>query len=203
MGANEQDTVFVAIEIGADLSGKVHADVENLIGVCEHKGKRRRKIEAAGNGFRFELGSEQPHSGLQHGIDLNGGKPGRSLTGKREQAGNQRGCAANLLADLCSLELLLGWQVGGAEQVGVSQHGGQGIVDLVGCSAHQLTERGQLLGLNELVLQVLEVVKRTAGTIRKRSEAGSRTKLVPGKHHTQTTTSQKTTPPQHTTTSTV
>src|SRR5260221_7689488 len=173
MGANEQDTVFVAIEIGADLSGKVHADVENLIGVCEHKGKRRRKIEAAGNGLRFELGSEQPHSGLQHGIDLNGGKPGRSLTGKREQAGNQRGCAANLLADLCSLELLLGWQVGGAEQVGVSQHGGQGIVDLVGCSAHQLTERGQLLGLNELVLQVLEVVKRTAGPIEKLRELGS------------------------------
>ena len=37
--ANEQSGVFVAIGIGDDLSGKVHADVENLIGVGEHERK--------------------------------------------------------------------------------------------------------------------------------------------------------------------
>ena len=38
------------------------------------------------------------------------------------------------------LEFFLGRQVGGAEQVGISQHGSEGIVNLVGGSAHQLAE---------------------------------------------------------------
>ena len=37
--ADEQGGVFVAIEMGDDLSGEVHADVENLIGVGEHERK--------------------------------------------------------------------------------------------------------------------------------------------------------------------
>ena len=55
--ANKQGGVFVAIEMGDDLSGKVHADVENLIGVGEHERKRRSEFEADGTGFRFQLGS--------------------------------------------------------------------------------------------------------------------------------------------------
>src|SRR6202023_1013874 len=112
--ANEQGGWFVAIEMGDDLSGKVHADVENLIGVGEHERKRRSEFEADGTGFRLQLGSQQAYGGLQHGVDGDGGKPGRSLTGKGEQARNQRGCATDLLADLRGLELFLGWQIGGA-----------------------------------------------------------------------------------------
>ena len=37
--ANEQGGVFVVTEMGDDLSGEVHADVENLIGVREHERK--------------------------------------------------------------------------------------------------------------------------------------------------------------------
>src|SRR4029077_19409563 len=107
VGANEQGGVSVAIEIGDDLSGKVHADVENLVGVCEHKRKRRSEFEADGTGFRFQLWSKQAHGGLQHGIDVDGGQAGRSLTGKSEQARNQCGCAADLLPDSRGLELFL------------------------------------------------------------------------------------------------
>ena len=46
--ANQQGGLFVAIEVGDDLSGKVHADVENLIGVGEHERKRRSEFEAEG-----------------------------------------------------------------------------------------------------------------------------------------------------------
>ena len=54
--ANEQGGLFVAIEMGDDLSGKVHADVENLIGVGQHERKRRSEFEADGTGLRFRLG---------------------------------------------------------------------------------------------------------------------------------------------------
>jgi len=92
--ANEQGGVLVALEMGDDLSGKVHADVENLIGVGEHETEAKERVSKAdGTGFRFQLGSKQAHGGLQHGVDVDGGKPGGSLTGKSEQARNQRGRA--------------------------------------------------------------------------------------------------------------
>jgi len=71
--ANEQGGVFVATEMGDDLSRKVHADVENLIRVGEHERKRRCEFEADGTGFRFQLGSKQAYGGLQHGVDVYGG----------------------------------------------------------------------------------------------------------------------------------
>ena len=105
--ANEQGGVRFAIELGADLSRKVQADVENLVGVGEHGRKRGSEFEADRTGFRLQLGSQQAHGGLQHGVDVDGGKLGRSLTGKSEQARHQRGGAAHLLADLRGLELFL------------------------------------------------------------------------------------------------
>ena len=129
-----------AIEKGADLSSKMQTDVQNLIGVREHKRKRRSEFEANRNGLRLQLGTEQAHGGLQNGIDVDGGKPSWSLARKSEQARHQRGRTADLLAHLRGLEFFLGRQVGGAEQIGVSQHGGEGVVDLVGGSAHQLAE---------------------------------------------------------------
>ncbi len=111
-----------------------------------------------------------------------GGKLGRSLAGKSEQAGNQRGGAADLLADLRGLRLFQRRQAGRAEQVGVSQHGGERVVDLVGGSAHQLAERGQLLRLNELFLQILEVVERTAGPLEKPRQLVSEQALPPENH---------------------
>ena len=150
--ANEQGGVCFGIQMGADLPGKVHANVKNLVGVGEHGRKLRCKFETDRAALRLQLGSKQAHCGLQHGVDVHSGKPSRSLTGKSEQARNQRGGAANLLANLPGLELFLGWQVGRAKQVGVSQHGGERVVDLVRSSSHQLAKRGQLLRLNELFL---------------------------------------------------
>ena len=105
--AHQQSGLGLAIEDGADLSGKVHADVENLVGVGEHRRKRRSEFEADRTGSRLQLRSQQAHGGLQHGVDVDGGKAGRSLAGKREQARHQRGGAADLLADLLGLELFL------------------------------------------------------------------------------------------------
>src|SRR5208283_1138280 len=180
--ANEQGGVYFAMEMGANLSGKVQADVENLVGVGEHVRKRRSEFELDRIGLRFQLGSKQADGGLQHGVDVEGGKLDRSLTGKSEQARHQRGGAADLLADLRGLELFLGWQGGRAEQVGVSQHGGERIVDFVGGSAHQLAEGSQLLGLYKLLLQGLKVVERAAGSFEKQRKLGSEQALPPENH---------------------
>src|SRR5271166_5059836 len=111
--------------MGANLSRKVYADVENLVGVGKHGRKRGSEFEADRTVLRFQWGSKQAHGGLQHGVDIDGGKLDRSLTDKREQARHQRGGAADLLADLRGLELFLRWQGGRAQQIRVSQHGGE------------------------------------------------------------------------------
>src|SRR5271169_1840042 len=98
--------------MSADLSGKVHADVENLVGVGEHGVKRRSEFKADRNAFRLHLGSKEAARSLQHGVDVDDGKPGRSVTGKGEQTRNQSCGAADLLSDLLGLELFLGGQIG-------------------------------------------------------------------------------------------
>ncbi len=70
--ANEQGGAYLAIELGADLSGQVQANVENLVGIGKHGRKRRSEFEVDGSGLRFQLGTEQAHGGLQHGVDVDG-----------------------------------------------------------------------------------------------------------------------------------
>ena len=108
------------MELGADLSRKVQADVENLVGVGEHGRKVGSEFEVDRTGFRLHLWNQQADSGLQHGIDVDGGKLGRSLPGKSEQARHQRGGAADLLPDLPGLDLFLRPQGRRAQQASFS-----------------------------------------------------------------------------------
>ena len=44
-----------------------------------------------------------------------------------------------------------------SEQIGITQHGGDGVVQFVGRAAHQLADRGQFFGFHDLRLQTLQV----------------------------------------------
>ena len=129
--ADEESGVRFAIETGIELPGKVHADMQNLVGVGEHGWNRGGEFEAQGNGSCLQLRSHKAGGGLQYGVDIEGSKLGWSLIGKGEEARYQRGRAPHLFGDLRGLQLFLGWQGGRAEQFGISQHGGERVVDLV------------------------------------------------------------------------
>src|ERR1019366_692540 len=84
--ANEQGGVWFSRELGADLSRKVQANVEHLVGVGEHGRKVGSEFELDRTGFCLHLWNQQADSGLQHGVDVDGRKLGWSLSGKSEQA---------------------------------------------------------------------------------------------------------------------
>jgi len=73
VGVNQQRGVSCSIELSADLSGKVHADVQNLVGVREHGRKRWSQFQADRDGFCLYVRSQQALRGLQHRVDVDRG----------------------------------------------------------------------------------------------------------------------------------
>ena len=53
------------IELATDLSRKMAADMQELVGVGEHVGQRWTEFEAGRNALRFELRGEETHGGLE------------------------------------------------------------------------------------------------------------------------------------------
>ena len=105
--------------------------------------------------MRLQLRTQQAHGGLKQRIWIDWRKAGGGLAREGQEAGDQRFRAAHLLADHPGLMFFLARQIRCAEQIGVAQHRRERIVDLVRRAADQLAERGQLFGLNELLLKKL------------------------------------------------
>ncbi len=153
---------LLRMRASADLSGKVQKHVQELVGIGEDGRQRGAQFQLEVGGLDFKLGRQQTHRGLENGVYVDGCQFGGRLADKRQQAGDQGSGAAHLSGDGGGYGLFLRRHLGGAQQIGVTQHGGERIVDLVSGAAHQLTERCHLLRVDELGLQVFQIVERAA-----------------------------------------
>jgi len=131
--------------------------LEQLIGVRHDERQFRRELNQ-----HFDL--QRPTQGLgefdgraQHGPKVNRVHGGGALPGEIEQAGHQRSGTTDLLADSGGKLLLIGRKLCIRQQVGVTEHGGDGIVEFVSGAAHQLADGCQLFGFGDLRLQALQV----------------------------------------------
>ena len=53
--------------------------------------------------------------------------------------------------------MLAGLESGIQKQIGITHHGGDGIVQFMRCAAYQLADRCQLFGFGDLRLQTLQI----------------------------------------------
>ena len=140
--ADLQGGVRFAIEMVADLRGKVHAHAEDLVRVGEHRRKGIRQIEADERPSASRWGVSRRAAVCNTELMSTATKPCRRLTGKSEQVRNQRVRVPDLFADLPGLNLFVGWQIGCAEQIRVSEHRSKRVVDFVRGAADQSPQRG-------------------------------------------------------------
>ena len=100
-----------------------------------------------------QLRLKQLHCGLYQSAQVDGRfLPGR-LPREAEQAGDQRLGAARLVSDFVRQGALFLVQWRACQQVSISKHSGERIIQFMGCSTYQLTQRSQLLRLHQLRLQ--------------------------------------------------
>ena len=132
---------------------------------------------------RLPLRLRQLHGGARQGVEIDGSLGCGCLPGKADQAGDQRFRAANILADLGGQGLLLRRERSAEQHVGISQHGGDGIVEFVGGAADQLADRSQFFRLQDLRLQTLEIVERFARMVEQVDQFAIQQMLADEDHH--------------------
>ena len=98
--ANDDNRIRFDVDLSADLSRQVQADMQDLVGIGHDGREGGCKFQLDARTASCQLWSKQSRGCLQNAVDVNLGEPGGSLPSERKQAGNQSGGAANLLADL-------------------------------------------------------------------------------------------------------
>ncbi len=124
----------------------------------------------------------QLHSGACQGVEIEGTFGSRGLAGKADETGDQRFGAADILADLCGKRPLIVSERRAEEHVGITEHGGDGIVEFVGGAADQLTDGGQFFGLKDLGLQTVQVFERFLRVIQEADQFAIEKMLAPENH---------------------
>ena len=122
----------------------LHADLQQLVGISANE---QQFLRILGADFDFEslpLRLREFDGSAQQSVEIDGGHGSRALFGKAEQAGHQRSGAPGMLSDSRRQFALLRGEGRAEQQIGISQHGGDGIVQFMGGAAEQLADRSQL-----------------------------------------------------------
>ena len=135
----------------------LYADLEQLVGISADEQQVVREFRADFNFKSLPLRLREFDGGAQQSVEIDGGHRGRALFGETEQTGDQRPGAPGMLPDSPRQFALFRSERRAQEQIGITQHGGDGIVEFVGCAAQQLADGGEFFGLRDLCLQTFQV----------------------------------------------
>ncbi len=119
----------------------LHADLEQLVGIPANEQQFWRKLSAHFNLETLPLRLRKFDGSAQQGIEIYGSHRGRALFGKTEQAGDQRSGAAGMLSDPRRQLMLFRGESCRQQEIGIAQHGGDGVVQFVGGARYQLSDR--------------------------------------------------------------
>jgi len=132
-----------------------------LISVAAHSGKHRLELQLNARLGRTQIQSAELHGIGNHGIDVQKSAFRRYLPRETEQIAYECFRAAGLIANLGrNAARFLGQGHVVCQKIGISENGGQRVVDFVRGAGCQLPERYQFFCLHELGLQPLKVLDR-------------------------------------------
>ena len=136
----------------------LHANLEQLVGIPADQQQLLRELGAHVDVEGLPLRLRKPNGGAQQSVQIDRAHGGRILLGKTEQTGYKRLGATCILADSDRQFILFRREwFAKQQQVGISEHGGDGIVQFVRGSAYQLSDRGEFFRLHDLCLQAFQV----------------------------------------------
>ena len=135
----------------------LHTNLEQLVGISPNEQRVLRKFGAHFEVESLPLRLREFDGGTQQSFEIHRGHSGWALSGKTEQAGHQRLGAPDVLPDSSRQFELFRVEWRGQKNIGITEHGGDGIVEFVGYAAHQLSDRGQFFRLRDLRLQTFQV----------------------------------------------
>ena len=144
--------------------GRVREEVQEhlleLVRVRRDLPQRRLELGDDPHALEREVGILELQRAPDDLVDVDGAPLRRTLPRECQQlADDPRGPAALALDRAGALPRRVGERVVGAEQLGRHQDRRQRVVELVGDAGQQRAERFQLVGLDELVLRLLQLAQ--------------------------------------------
>jgi len=131
-GAEGQNSGTAVAERVQAVRDELQADLKQLIGIPQNFRQCGIELRAHFDLERLPLRLHQLNGRTRQGIEIDGTLGCLRLPGKADQTGDQRLRTANILPDLCRKWPLLLRERRAEQHVGITEHGGDWIVEFVG-----------------------------------------------------------------------
>src|SRR5579859_5816026 len=138
---------------------QLEAYLQKLIGVSQHFWERRIELSVNLDFKSLPLRLGQFDCGTRQRVEVQRRLGRGYLTGEADQACDQRSSAAHVLSDLGRERFLCVAKLCVQQQIGIAQHGSDGIIEFVRSPADQLSYRSQFFRLKNLRLQAFQIIE--------------------------------------------
>src|SRR5580704_936252 len=159
--ANQKDTTASGLHSIHAIADQVIEDLEQLIGVAANGRQDAAIFEFDADVLFAQVQVTQLNRAGEYGVEIQQLLFGRHLAGEAEQVGDEFLGAASLFANFLAERVRAAFgRILKGQEVGITEDGGERIIDFVRGAGRQLAQRGEFFRLNEVSLEALDVFER-------------------------------------------